>query len=331
MKPVVFITRRIPDQGLLLILGQCQAEVWPEETPPPREVLLEKVRQCDGLLSLLTDKIDVTLMDNAPRLRVVSNMAVGFDNIDVAAATERGILVGNTPEVLTDTTADFAFALLMATARRIGEAIDYVRAGKWKTWGPMLLLGQDVHGATLGLIGLGRIGSAVARRAQGFNMRVLYYDVVRRQDLEQQMGIIYTDLDTLLAESDFVSLHAPLTPQTRHIINADSLRKMKPTAILINTARGPLVDSQALYEALRDGVIAYAGLDVTDPEPIPMDDPLLTLPNCLIVPHIASASVATRGKMAELAARNLLAGLRGEVLPTHLNPEALARRAQRGA
>ncbi|MER3514134.1 MAG: D-glycerate dehydrogenase, partial [Chloroflexota bacterium] len=170
-----------------------------------------------------------------------------------------------------------------------------------------------------------------ARRAQGFNMRVLYYDVVRRQDLEQQMGIIYTDLDTLLAESDFVSLHAPLTPQTRHIINADSLRKMKPTAILINTARGPLVDSQALYEALRDGVIAYAGLDVTDPEPIPMDDPLLTLPNCLIVPHIASASVATRGKMAELAARNLLAGLRGEVLPTHLNPEALARRAQRGA
>lgn len=331
MKPVVFITRRIPDQGLSLILEQCQAEVWPEETPPPREVLLEKVRQCDGLLSLLTDKIDATLMDNAPRLRVVSNMAVGFDNIDVAAATERGILVGNTPEVLTDTTADFAFALLMATARRIGEAIDYVRAGKWKTWGPMLLLGQDVHGATLGLIGLGRIGSAVARRAQGFNMRVLYYDVVRRQDLEQQMGIIYTDLDTLLAESDFVSLHAPLTPQTRHIINADSLRKMKPTAILINTARGPLVDSKALYEALRDGVIAYAGLDVTDPEPIPMDDLLLTLPNCLIVPHIASASVATRGKMAELAARNLLAGLRGEVLPTHLNPEALTRRAQRGA
>jgi glyoxylate reductase len=331
MKPVVFITRRIPDQGLALILEQCQAEVWPEETPPPREVLLEKVRQCDGLLSLLTDKIDAALMDNAPRLRVVSNMAVGFDNIDVAAATERGILVGNTPEVLTDTTADFAFALLMATARRIGEAIDYVRAGKWKTWGPMLLLGQDVHGATLGLIGLGRIGSAVARRAQGFNMRVLYYDVVRRQDLEQQMGIIYTDLDTLLAESDFVSLHAPLTPQTRHIINADSLRKMKPTAILINTARGPLVDSKALYEALRDGVIAYAGLDVTDPEPIPMDDPLLTLPNCLIVPHIASASVATRGKMAELAARNLLAGLRGEVLPTHLNPEALARRAQRDA
>jgi|DewCreStandDraft_5_1066085.scaffolds.fasta_scaffold01225_23 glyoxylate reductase len=331
MKPVVFITRRIPDQGLALILEQCQAEVWPEETPPPREVLLEKVRQCDGLLSLLTDKIDAALMDNAPRLRVVSNMAVGFDNIDVAAATERGILVGNTPEVLTDTTADFAFALLMATARRIGEAIDYVRAGKWKTWGPMLLLGQDVHGATLGLIGLGRIGSAVARRAQGFNMRVLYYDVVRRQDLEQQMGIIYTDLDTLLAESDFVSLHAPLTPQTRHIINADSLRQMKPTAILINTARGPLVDSKALYEALRDGVIAYAGLDVTDPEPIPMDDPLLTLPNCLIVPHIASASVATRGKMAELAARNLLAGLRGEVLPTHLNPEALARRAQRDA
>lgn len=326
MKPIVYVTRRIPDQGLSLILEQCQAEVWPEETPPPREVLLEKVRQCEGLLSLLTDKIDAALMDNAPHLRVISNMAVGFDNIDVAAATERGILVGNTPEVLTDTTADFAFALLMAAARRIGEAIDYVRAGKWKTWGPMLLLGQDVHGATLGLIGLGRIGSAVARRAQGFNMRILYYDIVRREDLEQQIGLVYTDLDTLLSESDFVSLHAPLTPQTRHIINADNLRKMKPTAILINTARGPLVDSTALYQALRDGVIAYAALDVTDPEPIPLDDPLLTLPNCLIVPHIASASVATRGKMAELAARNLLAGLRGEVLPTHLNPEALKRR-----
>jgi len=326
MKPIVYVTRRIPDQGLALVLEHCQAEVWPEETPPPRHVLLEKVRACDGLLSLLTDKVDAELMDAAPRLRVISNMAVGFDNIDVPAATERGILVGNTPEVLTDTTADFAFALLMAAARRIGEAIDYVRAGKWKTWGPMLLMGHDIYGATLGLIGLGRIGSGVARRAQGFNMRVLYYDVVRRQDLEQQLNITYADIDTLLAESDFVSLHTPLTPETRHIINADALRKMKPTAVLVNTARGPLVDSQALYAALRDGVIGYAALDVTDPEPIPLDHPLLTLPNCLIVPHIASASVATRGKMAELAARNLIAGLKGELLPTHLNPAALERR-----
>jgi glyoxylate reductase len=268
-------------------------------------------------------------MDSAPRLRVVSNMAVGYDNIDVPAATERGILVGNTPEVLTDTTADFAFALLMAAARRIGEGVDYVRAGKWQTWGPMLLMGQDVHGATLGLIGLGRIGSGVARRAQGFDMRVLYYDVVRREDLEQQMGIVYTDLDRLLAESDFVSLHAPLTPQTRHIINAETLRKMKRTAVLVNTARGPLVDANALHEALRDGTISAAALDVTDPEPIPLDDSLLTLPNCLIVPHIASASVATRGQMAELAARNLLAGLKGELLPTHLNPDALERRRAR--
>jgi glyoxylate reductase len=326
MKPIVYVTRRIPDQGLSLVLEHCQAEVWPEETPPPREVLLEKVGNCHGLLSLLTDKVDGALMDAAPNLRVVSNMAVGFDNIDVPAATERGILVGNTPEVLTDTTADFAFALLMAAARRIGEGIAYVHAGKWKTWGPMLLMGQDVHGATLGLIGLGRIGGGMARRAQGFNMRVLYYDVVRREDLEQQMNITYADLDTLLAESDFVSLHAPLTPETRHVINTGSLRKMKPTAVLVNTARGPLVDPRALYEALRDGVIAAAGLDVTDPEPIPMDDPLLTLPNCLIVPHIASASVATRGKMAELAARNLLAGLKGELLTTHLNPAALERR-----
>jgi glyoxylate reductase len=269
-------------------------------------------------------------MDVEPRLRVISQFAVGFDNIDTKAATARGIPVGNTPGVLTDTTADFAFTLLMAAARRVVEGMDYVRAGKWKTWGPKLLLGQDIHRATLGLIGFGRIGQGMARRASGFDMRVLYYDVYRREDLEKTMGVIYADLDTLFRESDFVSVHTDLNPQTRHMINDDAFAKMKPSAILINSARGPIVDPDALYRALRDGKIAGAGLDVTEPEPLPADSPLVTLPNCLIVPHIASASVHTRGKMAEMAAHNLLAGLRGERLPHCANPEVYERGNVRG-
>jgi|DewCreStandDraft_1066081.scaffolds.fasta_scaffold01704_9 glyoxylate reductase len=325
-KPKVFVTREIPEPGLSMVREACEAEVWPGELPPPYEVLLEKVRDIDGLLCLLTDRIDENLLANAPRLKVVSNMAVGYDNIDVAAATRRGIAVGNTPGVLTDTTADFAWALLMAAARNVVIGDRFVRAGKWKTWGPKLLLGQDVHHATLGLIGLGRIGSEVARRAQGFSMRVLYYDVFRREDLERQLNITYTDLDTLLRESDFVSIHTPLTPETRHLINRENLAKMKRTAVLVNTARGPIVDTMALYEALRDGVIWAAGLDVTDPEPIPVDHPLLTLENVVIAPHIASASFATRSKMSEIAARNLLAGLKGEPLPAFVNPEAYQNR-----
>lgn len=320
-KPRVYVTRLIPDEGLQAILAACDAEVWEGELPPPRAVLLEKVKGKEGLLSLLTDKIDAELMDAAGGLRVISNYAVGFDNIDVKAATARGIPVGNTPGVLTETTADLAFALLMAVARRVVEGVDYVRAGRWKTWGPRLLLGQDIHGATLGLIGFGRIGQAMARRARGFNMRILYHDRARLAEAETALGATFVDLDTLLRESDFVSLHTDLNPTTYHLIDAAALAKMKPTAILINSARGPIVDPVALADALRRGVIAGAGLDVTEPEPIPLDDPLLKLPNCVIVPHIASASVATRGLMARMAADNLLAGLRGERLPNCVNPE----------
>jgi len=325
MRPRVFITRRLPQSALDLILAECEAEVWEEELPPPRHVLMDKVRDVDGLLCLLTDKIDAPLMDAAPRLKVVSNCAVGYDNIDVPAATQRGIAVGNTPGVLTETTADFAFALLLAAARRVVEAERHTRAGKWKTWGLTVLLGQDVFGATLGLIGLGRIGTAVAKRARGFEMRVLYYDPQRRPDVEEQLGISYADLDTVVRQADFLSIHVPLTPTTYHLVNADLLNKMKKTAILVNTSRGPIVDQKALYTALRDGVIAGAALDVTDPEPIPLDDPLLTLDNCIITPHIASASVATRTKMATMAALNLLAGVRGEPLPNPVNPEVRAR------
>lgn len=320
MKPKVFIARMLPQQALDMILPVCDAQVWQDELPPPRDVLLSKVRDLDGLLTLLTDKVDPVLMDSAPKLKVVSNCAVGFDNIDVPAATQRGIAVGNTPGVLTETTADFAFTLLMAAARRVVEGDRYTRADKWKTWGLTVLLGQDVHGATLGLVGLGRIGAAMAKRATGFEMRVLYYDPFRREDLEQKLGLTYADLDTVVRQADFVSVHTPLTPETKHLVNIDLLRKMKKTAILINTARGPIVDQAALYAALRDGVIGGAALDVTDPEPIALNDPLLTLENCIVAPHIASASIVTRTKMATMAAENLLAGLRGEPLPTPVNP-----------
>ena len=324
MRPKVYVTRKVPEAAIDLLRQACEVEVWEGELPVPRDVLLEKVRDIDGLFCLLTERIDQELLDAAPRLRVVSNMAVGYDNIDVAACTARGIPVGNTPGVLTETTADLAFALLLAAARRLVEGVDYVRAGKWKTWGPMLLMGQDVHGATLGIVGMGRIGQAVARRARGFDMRVLYHNRRPVPDAAAKLGATYVDLDTLLRESDFVSLHVPLTEETYHLIGREELQKMKPTAVLVNTARGGVVDPAALREALREGWIAYAALDVTEPEPIPPDDPLLRLPNCIVVPHIGSASVATRTKMALMAAENLLAGLRGEPLPNCVNPEVQA-------
>ena len=321
MKPKVFVSRPIPEQGLKLVREFCDMKLWEGELPPPRDVLLDEVNDIEGLLCLLTERVDAELLDSAPHVEVVSNMAVGFDNIDIAECTKRGIPVGNTPGVLTDTTADLAWALLMAGARRIVEGADYVRAGRWKTWGPMLLMGQDVYGATLGIIGLGRIGTAVAKRARGFDMRILYYDVRRRQDLEAEWGLEYVDLDTLLKESDFVTVHTVLNPQTHHLISEREFGLMKQTAVLVNAARGPIVDPKALYRALKGGQIAYAALDVTEPEPINMDNPLLELDNIVIVPHIGSASYATRGKMAEMAARNLIAGLKGESLPTCVNPE----------
>lgn len=317
-RPRVFVARRLPDEGLATIKAACDADIWSDELPPPRDELLRRVAGCDGILTLLTDRVDDELLDAAgPKLRVVSNYAVGYDNVDVAACARRGVAVGNTPGVLTETTADLAWALLMAAARRLAEGDRYVRAGRWQTWGPLLLLGPDVHGATIGIVGFGRIGQAVARRAGGFGMEILYHDVARLPDeVTAPLGATYVPLDELLARSDFVSLHVNLTTETRHLINATTLAAMKPTAVLVNTARGPVVDSAALAVALHDGVIFAAALDVTDPEPIPIDDPLVGLDNCLIVPHIASASRATRGKMAAMAAANLLAGVRGAPLPT---------------
>jgi lactate dehydrogenase-like 2-hydroxyacid dehydrogenase len=319
----VFVAREIPDAGLDAVLRETDVDVWREEMPPPRDVLLARVEGVAGLLSLLTDRVDAELMEAAgPGLKVISNYAVGYDNVDVDAATARGIPVGNTPGVLTETTADMAFALLMAAARRIVEGAEYVQAGKWRTWGPKLLLGHDVHGATLGIVGMGRIGTAVTRRAVGFGMRVIYFDPYCD---DTKAPFVQTalrcSLDDLLGEADFVSLHVPLTDDTQHMIDARALAQMKPSAILINTSRGPVVDTDALYDALVSGEIAYAALDVTDPEPLPADHKLLALHNCLVLPHLGSASLATRARMAEMAAANLLAGLRGERLPNCVNPE----------
>jgi glyoxylate reductase len=322
--PRVFVTRQIPSAGLDPIVAACAATVWPGDLPPSRTELLAGAAGCDGVLTLLTDRVDAEFLDHAgPGLRVVSNYAVGYDNIDVAACAMRGIAVGNTPGALTETTADFAFALIMAAARRIPEASRYVAERRWQSWDPILLLGADVHGSTLGIVGFGRIGQAVARRAKGFGMEVLYASP-RPADpaVESELGATPVALPELLARSDFVSLHVSLGAGTRHLIDAAALARMKPTAILVNTARGPVVDAAALYAALKSGTIAAAALDVTDPEPIPNDDPLLELDNCLIVPHVASATTAARGRMAEMAAANLLAGLRGEPLPTPVLPPA---------
>jgi glyoxylate reductase len=319
----VFVARVIPDAGLDPVRAACDVDLWDDELPPPRDELLRRVAGVDGILSLLTDRIDDELLDAAgPQLKVVSNFAVGFDNIDVPALTRRRVPAGNTPGVLTETTADLAFALLMAAARRIPESVDYVRDGNWRTWGPMLLMGVDVHGATLGIVGFGRIGREMARRGRGFGMDILYHDVhPATPEEEAELGARRVEMDELLRASDFISLHVNLTDETHHLIDTDALRAMKPTAVLVNTSRGPVVDPDALTEALRGGEIFAAGLDVTEPEPLPSDHPLVALPNCVVVPHIASASKVTRGKMAAMAAANLLAGLRGERLPTPINPE----------
>jgi len=321
LKPKVYVTRLLPKPAMDRINSYCDAKIWDGELPPPRDTIIDNLASAEGLLCLLTDKIDAQLMDKGPKLKVISNCAVGFDNIDIDAATKRGIVVGNTPGVLTETTADFAFALMMAAARRVAEGDRNVRAGKWKTWGPMILLGQDVFGSTLGIIGLGRIGAAVARRAKGFGMKIMYSDVIRQPQAEKELGLEYVEMGKLLAESDFITLHTNLTPETQHLIGPEQFKKMKRNCILINTSRGPIVDNMALYEALRDGKIAYAALDVTEPEPIPIDHPLLTLDNIVIAPHIASASVATRTKMGMMAAENLIAGLKGEPLPNPVNPK----------
>ena len=321
MKPRILVTRKIPALGLDVLRETCDMDLWEESTPVPRAVLLREAAEAEGLLTLLSDRIDVAVLAAAPRLRAISQYAVGYDNIDVAEATARGIPVGNTPDVLTEATADMAFALLMAVARRLVEGVDNVRQGKWITWGPEILLGRDVWGATLGIVGMGRIGQAMARRGRGFGMRILYTEPERRPEVESTPEAEYLPLDELLARSDYVSLHCPLTPETQGLIGNRELRLMKPAASLINTARGGIVRTDALVRALCEGWLAGAALDVTDPEPLPVDHPLLSLPQCIVTPHIASASVTARNRMAEIAAKNLLAGLRGERMPFCVNPE----------
>jgi glyoxylate reductase len=320
-KPRVFVSRRIPTVGLDLIAPHCDAEIWPDHLPPPANVLHEKVRDCEGLISLLTDRIDDALFDAAPKLKVVSNFAVGFNNIDTAAASRRGIRVGNTPGVLTEATADIAVTLLLAATRRLGESTQDAREGRWKTWDPLGWLGQDLVGRTLGIVGMGRIGYALAKKLHyGWGMKVLYSDVNARADVEKEMKATKVDLDTLLRESDFVSVHTDLNPDTKGLFNKDKFSKMKPTAVFVNTARGPIVDQIALAEALRNKTIFAAGLDVTDPEPLPPDHELLHLPNCVVAPHIASATVHTRNEMARICAENLIAGLAGKPMPACVNP-----------
>ncbi len=318
-QPKIFITRLIPGPGLDLIKEHFPSpEIWTRDLPPTRKQLLEQVRGVDGLLCLLTERIDVEVMEAiGPQVKVISSMSVGVDHIDLAEAARRGIPIGNTPGVLTDATADQAFALLLAAARRVVEGVDYIRAGKWTTWHPQLLLGADMVGATLGIIGFGRIGQAVAKRAQGFDMRVIYHDPTA----EPAFGARPVDLATLLSESDFVSLHVPLTEETRQMVNEPFLSSMKRTAILVNTSRGGVVDQAALHRALLSKQIFAAALDVTDPEPLPMDSPLLALDNCIIVPHLGSASKWTRDQMSLLAAQNLITGLNGGRLPHCANPE----------
>jgi len=316
-KPKVLVTRRIPQAGFERVQAFCDVRHWDSDDAIPRQTLLEWVKGVAGIYCLITERIDAELLDAAGSdLRVVSTMSVGYDHIDVAACKARGVAVGNTPGVLTETTAELAFALMLATARRLPEAVDAVKSGEWSTWKPEWMTGRDVFGSTVGVVGMGRIGVAFARRLSGFNCRILYTDNRPRPEVADPLKATFVDMDTLLAESDFVSLHIPLTPKTRHLVNDDFLRKMKPTAMLINTTRGPVVDQEALYRALSNGVIAAAGLDVTTPEPLPTDHPLLTLKNCVILPHIGSASINTRIQMALLAADNLIAGLQNQPLPT---------------
>jgi glyoxylate reductase len=320
-KPKVLVTRHILDNGLDLVRDFCEAEIWPGELTPDRAELLQLVQGLDGLLCLLTDRIDAELMEAAgPGLKVISNCAVGVDNVDVPAASARGIPVGNTPGVLTDATADFTFALLMAAARRVVEGDRQVRSGKWKTWSLDYMLGADFAGHTLGLVGFGRIGRAVAHRAGGFGMKIIFSDPLPARP-EPGVDALQVDFETLLRDSDFISLHTPLTSETRGMMNSAAFLKMKPTAVLVNTSRGPVVDQEALYDALKSHRIFAAALDVTDPEPIPVDSPLLSLENCLVAPHIASASWQTRQDMSRMAAENLIAGLKGQPLPNCVNPE----------
>jgi glyoxylate reductase len=324
--PRVFVSRILPDAGLEEMHKVAELDIWPESMPPDAATLRERCQDAVGLVSLLTDRVDAALMDACPNLRVISQFAVGHNNIDVAAATERGIAVGNTPDVLTDATADMAFCLMMAAGRRLLESAATVPAGGWKTWEPTGFIGSDFMGKTVGVVGMGRIGQAFARRCHGaFGMEVLYTGRKDRPEIDAELGARRVDLDELLASSDFVSAHTALTDDTREMFNGDAFARMRPNAVFVNTARGEVVDQDALVQALREGEIFAAGLDVTTPEPLPTDHALLSLSNCIIAPHIGSATVESRNGMARIAASNLAAGLKGEALPCPVNPDVKPR------
>ncbi|CAH0291342.1 Glyoxylate/hydroxypyruvate reductase B [Peribacillus simplex] len=320
MKPKVYITRRIPEHIVKRINKTCEVRMWDhEDIPIPYEILEKEIGEIDGLLCLLTETIDDALIRKAKNLKIIANMAVGYNNIDINSATTHGIMVTNTPDVLTETTADLTFGLLMATARRLIEASDYLKSGEWKTWSPMQLTGLDIHGATLGIIGLGRIGEALVRRAKGFDMKVLYSSRSRKYEQEYELGINYTSLENLLLESDFVCVMVPYTTETKNLIGSEQLSLMKENAVLINTARGGIVNEIALYKAIKNREIWGAGIDVFENEPVSLDHPLLTLPNVVTLPHIGSASIATRTKMANLAVTNLMTALQNEKPQNLLN------------
>lgn len=320
MKKKVYITRKLPQVIYKKLADKFEVKMWDKtDQPVPREILIEEVKEMDGLFCLLTETIDQVVIENAPKLKVIANMAVGYNNINIQAATEKGIIVTNTPGVLTETTADLTFALLMATARRVVEASDYLRNGEWKTWSPMQLTGQDIYGATLGIIGMGRIGQALVKRAKGFDMNIIYYNRSRKPAMEKEMGIQYMELKELLQASDYISILIPYSSEVHHLIGEKELKLMKKSAILINTARGGIVDEAALFDALKTGEIWAAGLDVFEQEPVNLDSSLLTLPNVVTLPHIGSASEKTRLKMADLAAENLICVLNGEAALTRVN------------
>ncbi|RLG83766.1 MAG: D-glycerate dehydrogenase [Thermoprotei archaeon] len=326
-KPKLFITRELFPDVIKKLEEYYDVEVWDRYQPPPYEVLLEKSKQVDALATLLTDKIDCNLLQQAKKLRIIAQYAVGYDNIDVECATRLGIYVTNTPGVLTEATAELTWALLMAVARRIVEADHFVRWGEWwrlrTGWHPKMMLGVELKGKTLGIIGLGRIGSRVAEIAKAFGMKVIYYDRNRREDLEKKLGVEYRDLDTLLQEADIVTIHVPLTKETYHMINEERLKKMKRSALLINTARGAVIDTEALAKALREGWIAGAGLDVHESEPLDPNHPITAFKNVVLLPHIGSATYETRHRMAELVAENLIAFYKGEIPPTLVNKDVV--------
>ncbi|MEK5441351.1 2-hydroxyacid dehydrogenase [Fredinandcohnia sp. FSL W7-1320] len=321
-RPYVFITRKLSDNAIQPLMEVADVHIWNEEEKAvPREILLEEVKKADALLTMLSDKVDKELLDAAPKLKVIANLAVGYDNIDVEYANQKGIAICNTPDVLTDTTADLAFALLLSTARRVVEAAEFIKKGEWKSWSPLLLAGSDVHHKTIGIVGMGKIGEAVAKRATGFDMNILYHNRSRNVVAEERIGASYTSFDELIETSDFIVCLTPLTDETRGLFSKESFMKMKNSAVFINVSRGPVVDEDALYQALVTGEIAAAGLDVFEKEPVDADHPLLTLPNVVALPHIGSSSTETREKMMKLCCENIELVLINQQPKTLVNKE----------